>query len=135
MGSWHVAAAVLLVVLLAVVATLQYRWVGDVSAAERDRLQASLRSRVSEFTAAVDADVTRAFAAFEIDAARFDVNAAAVVTEAVERAARESATGTAVRAVFVVASAQANTVRRWDKASATLEPAAWPAELESVKRR
>jgi len=126
---------VLLLALLGVVATLQYRWVGDVSVAERDRLQASLRSRASEFAAALDGDVTRAFAAFEIDAARFDADAAGAVSEAVDRAARESATGNAVRAVFVAGPGEAETVRRWERDSATLETVTWPPELEPTRRR
>ena len=54
--------------LLAALATLQYRWLGEVSEAERERMRARLRTRASEFTQEFDAELTRIYVAFQIDA-------------------------------------------------------------------
>ncbi len=50
-----------LLVLLPAVALLQYRWVGEVSAAERERMGANLRNATQQFRDAFDLEVGRAF--------------------------------------------------------------------------
>src|SRR5438046_5013682 len=60
-------AVVTLVVLLAVLGTLQYRWVGQVGEAERARLQALARTRVEQLAQDFDREVTRAFASLPAD--------------------------------------------------------------------
>lgn len=132
---WHLAAAVLLLALLAIVATLQYRWLGEVSTAEGERLRASLRTRGAEFTTAVDRDVTRAFSAFQIDRAAMDADAAAAVRDAAERASRESSTGGAVKAIFVAEIGATPSLRCFNSASGTLEPTSWPPELAPIETR
>src|SRR6187455_3424932 len=60
-----VAAALLgLIVLLA---TLQYRWLGQVSAAERERMKANLATRAEGFAQDFDREVTRAYLTFQVD--------------------------------------------------------------------
>lgn len=135
MRSWHLAAAVLLLALLAGVATLQYRWLGDVSRAERDRLQASLQSRASDFASALDTDVTRAFAAFDVESTALAAAPAATLAAAVDRAARESATGSTIKAVFMAQSGVSAQVRRFDPSTHTLVDATWPKELETLADR
>ena len=63
---WQLLAAAVLLVLLATLATFQYRWLGDVSQAERERMRASLRTRAAEFTQAFDAELTRMYVAFRL---------------------------------------------------------------------
>jgi hypothetical protein len=53
-----------LVVLVGVLATLQYRWLGSVSDAERARLQASLQQRAEDFARELDRQITGVYAAF-----------------------------------------------------------------------
>ena len=55
-----VAPAVLLAVVGAL-ATLQYRWVGQVSEAEREQLRESLARRVGEFASDFDREIGRIF--------------------------------------------------------------------------
>ena len=50
-------AAGVLVVLLAVLASMQYRWLGQVAAAERDRTRARLAAAASGFAADFDREV------------------------------------------------------------------------------
>lgn len=50
-----------LAALLLMLASLQWRWLGQISADERDRMQASLRSQVGQFTQEFDRELTRAY--------------------------------------------------------------------------
>jgi len=58
------AIAALLLVLLAVLATLQYRWSGEVSAMERQRMRSSLFTAGSRVADDFDREVTRVFLYF-----------------------------------------------------------------------
>ena len=59
-----IAIAVVMVVLLAVLAVLQWRWIGEVSAMERHRMKMSLLGAGSHFTEDFDREVTRAYLYF-----------------------------------------------------------------------
>jgi len=50
-----------LLALLTVVAGLQYRWLGELSEAERERLKARMEERADRFSEDLDRDVSRAF--------------------------------------------------------------------------
>jgi hypothetical protein len=58
-----------LVALLALLATLQYRWLGQVSQGERERMQASLRAGATRFGQDFNREITRAFLNFQLDRA------------------------------------------------------------------
>src|SRR5437588_668322 len=73
--SWPIVTAAVLLALLATLATLQYRWLGDVSEAERERMRTSLRARASDFAESFDAELTRTYVAFHVDADRLDADA------------------------------------------------------------
>src|SRR2546421_11885997 len=57
-----------LVALLPLLAVLQFRWLGEVSQAERERMQASLKTAVTNFTQDFDRELTRAYLNFQMDA-------------------------------------------------------------------
>lgn len=59
-----IAIAAVLVLLLAVLALLQWRWIGEVSAMERHRMKMSLLGAGSHFTEDFDREVTRAYLYF-----------------------------------------------------------------------
>src|SRR6185295_19719627 len=56
----------LLLILLPILAILQYRWIGEVSAAERDRLESSLRVASDQFALEFEAEFARLANAFQI---------------------------------------------------------------------
>jgi signal transduction histidine kinase len=60
-GLLPFAVAAVLLVLLAVLATLQYQWIGELSAMERRRMEASLRASANHFADDLNLEVTRAF--------------------------------------------------------------------------
>ena len=53
-----------LVLLLAVLATLQYRWIAQLSGAERVRLQENLDRSSADFCEDFDREIARAFSVF-----------------------------------------------------------------------
>ncbi|HEX8396160.1 MAG TPA: HAMP domain-containing sensor histidine kinase [Pyrinomonadaceae bacterium] len=65
--SLTVLLALLLPVLLGVLATLQYRWLGEISTAERERMQARLQTDARRFGQDFNAEMTKAFFAFQFD--------------------------------------------------------------------
>lgn len=58
-----------LLALLPLLALLQYRWVGEVSQAERERMQANLRTASAQFSQEFDHELTRAGVTFRMDGA------------------------------------------------------------------
>ena len=61
------AVAVVLLGLIGLLATFQYRWLGQVSQAERQRMQASLSKSAIEFAQDFDREVTRAYLLFQTE--------------------------------------------------------------------
>jgi signal transduction histidine kinase len=60
--------AVALLGLIALLAVLQYRWLGQISQAERDRLRSGLTTAAAEFAKDFDREVARAFLLFQLEA-------------------------------------------------------------------
>jgi signal transduction histidine kinase len=130
-----VAAALLL--LLGVLATLQYRWLGEVSTAERDRLRNSLRARAADFTRDFDREITRTFLAFRPETDSLDADPAGVLTEALRVAQSESSVGGIVESVYLVdvhAAQGGSQLRQLDPVSRTLTAVEWPKEFEAWRR-
>ncbi len=61
------AVLVSLTVLLALLATLQWRWIGEVSRAERERLERSLATATTRFVDEIDRELARAALLFQFD--------------------------------------------------------------------
>src|SRR6185503_3254865 len=65
---WTVMLVGALFALLALLAVLQYRWLGEVSQGERERMQANLQVAATHFTEDMDRELTRAYLTFQMDA-------------------------------------------------------------------
>jgi signal transduction histidine kinase len=128
-----------MIVLLPVLAVLQYRWIGQLSDAERERMQRSLRAATADFTQQVDLEVARAIVGLQVDAGM-------VHDEAWDRYAEKYAAWastsdpTAVRDILLVdvpGNGNDGTVRlrRWDAERRTFVAADWPAELLPIRER
>ena len=119
-------------------ATLQYRWLGQVSEAEREQLRRSVAARASEFGVEFDTEITRVYEALQDQrdaASRCDV---AAVGAALERWRTSARFPGLVREVYLVESRDAQpTLRRFDLAAGSCEPVGeeWPSRLEEVRRR
>src|SRR5256885_4845960 len=123
--AWQLAVAAGLLVLLATLATIQYRWLGDVSQAERERLRVGLRTRATEFANDLDREVATLFGIFRVDGDALNRDAASTLADAYARAARGGSAPSLVKAVYLVAvsSAQDWNVRRLDVDRRALDPA------------
>ena len=53
--------------LIALLATLQYRWLGQISGAERERMTATLNTRANAFAQDFDRELTRAYLLFQLN--------------------------------------------------------------------
>src|SRR5262249_1348850 len=130
-------------------ATLQYRWLGEVSNAERDRLRAGLRTRASDVSRAFDREITHLYLAFHVDAKELDRDPAGCLTSAYARA-RQQATANShpgpgpalglaglVKAVFLVDARgeKPGMPQRPNLATHALESADWPPAFDLWNRR
>jgi hypothetical protein len=71
--------------LIALLATLQYRWLGQISGAERERMKATLNTRATAYAQDVDRELTRAYLLFQLDALQSDEGAAGPVAARYDR--------------------------------------------------
>ena len=141
-----VVPAVLGTLVLAL-AALQYRWLGQVSDAERQELRTSIDRRAREFADEVDREIAGLQNALRTAAHTSGSNQAAGLSRQLDlwKATSDtpSATGTStpragglVRAVYVAKSQRGDlTLHRLDGARQTLEPSTWPDELKPVRER
>lgn len=134
--SWQPLAAVFLLVALAALATFQYRWLGEVSDAERERMRTSLRARASEFTQQFDAELTRTFLAFHVDGDRLDLDPAGVLAAAYKDWQTSTTTPGLVSALYLAEGRtfESAKVQQFDVARGSLEPAVWPSTVSSLLR-
>jgi len=133
----HLVAGVVLLGLLATLGTLQYRWLGKVSEAERDRMHATLRTRLTDFSDAFDRELTRAYAAFQIANDRLEGRPALALTETLTQWQSTASVPDLVDAVYLVERGRdaALGLKKLDRARVTLEPTNWPPELEGWRAR
>jgi signal transduction histidine kinase len=131
----QLAGAAILLLLLVVLATLQYRWLGAVSEAERDRMRTGLRTRASDFTREFDAEITRTFVAFHVDGEALAHDAGTTLAEAYARWRASAPAADLVGAIYLVEQAVEHgerALRRLDADRRVLEPAPWPPEIASA---
>jgi signal transduction histidine kinase len=130
---WVSLALCALVLTLAV---LQYRWLGQVSDAERDRMRAGVRARAAQIAEAFDREVTRAYVAIQIDPDTFqrkDWSRYAARVEAWRRSA--AFPGIVGEILFAERGADGSVVQmRFDESTKTFEPSPWPQRAEPLKR-
>ncbi len=123
-----------LVVLVAVLAVLQYRWLGQVSGAERDRLQASLTQRAAEFADDFDRELLRIYLGLQTDGPTLragDAEPFARRYDAWREAARDPQI---LRAVYLTSlDGPASSLSRYDPDARRFTPVDWPRSLAPVR--
>src|SRR5262245_56543817 len=132
---WQLLVAALLVVLLATLATFQYRWLGEVSAAERDRMRATVRTRAADFSREFDTELTRTYVAFHVDGDTLDKDPAATLADAYAQWRSSTTTPALVREIYLVDGrlGESDPPRRFVPDRRALEAAQWPPALaESI---
>ncbi|MCP3961384.1 MAG: HAMP domain-containing histidine kinase [bacterium] len=133
--AWSWLLAVGLLALLLILASLQYRWLDEVSRADREKTRDVLQTAVERFAEDFDREVTRAFLYFQ-PSSGFRVPPAEVTARGMERWQASAPYPDLVRAVFQARPAEDGSLElaRFDPASASFVDAGWPTELEELRR-
>jgi signal transduction histidine kinase len=122
-------------VLLGLLATLQYRWLGQISEADQARLRARAKSRAEEFARDFDREITRAFLRLQFDAAAARARETSRFLEQHARWRANTAHPGLVQDVWL-SDETGQSLSRFDEATGRLEPqASWPRALGPTQER
>lgn len=125
-----------LVVLVAALAALQYRWLGQVSKADRDRMQASLERQARELADDFDAEVLRVYLAFQADRTVLSAHRPGDFAARYEAWHADAKYPDFVRAFYLVeAGTDASSVLEYRPATRTFDKVPWPERLAPVRKR
>jgi signal transduction histidine kinase len=126
-----VAAALL--GLIALLATLQYRWLGRISDAEREGMKATLNTRASEFAQDVDSELTRAFLLFQVEPLDDAGNLASRVAARYDRWQETATYPALIKGVYLMTGNVEQPLQRFNPGTRFLEPAEWPESMREVR--
>src|SRR5574339_245351 len=124
--------ALALLGLIALLATLQYRWLGRISDAEREHMRATLNTRASGFTQDFDGELTRAYLLFQVDP-QSDVSLESRLAVRYDRWQSTARYPRMIRDIYSAVPSERTELRRFNPAAHTLEPVAWPPALEPIR--
>jgi signal transduction histidine kinase len=125
-----------LVAIVGTLATLQFRWLGQVSAAERDELRASLERRTREFSDDFDREISLAHSLFQARASGSDPSSADMIAAHFDQWRATSRHPLIVKAVHISRETNGErTLASFNAERRVIEPAAWPERLEPVRKR
>lgn len=125
-----------LILLVVVLGALQYRWLGQVSLAERAQLQRSLGQRLQEFTSDFDQDIGLVYAMLSIDYAAMGAPWEALHTHYTAWKA-QARFPTIIKAVYLTQAGDGNgprTLSQLDFDTPTGRPVDWPEALVGVRQ-
>ena len=131
------AIAVALLALIALLATLQYRWLGRISEAERERMQTTLTHRAREFAQDFDREITRAYMLFQADPLQPQQEPAARMAERIERWQSSSAFPRLLKEYFLLRrdGVDAFTLLRYDTQAKQMMPVDWPESMRGWREQ
>lgn len=124
--------AIALLVLLAALATLQYRWLGQIGEADAARLRAGARSRAVQVGREFDREITLAFLWLQADAATVRGGDATAYAGRFSHWSGLAAQPGIVRTVYVV---DGDRLRRFEPGTGGFAATEWPSELRAVRER
>lgn len=132
--------AAALVVLLGVLAWLQYSWLGQVSEAERERMQSTLGAGAARFTQDFDRELGRVYLSLKVDADVWRARDGDAYAARYEQWRATTPHAQLVRDVYVADGGTAGgqtQLTRFDRDARKFVPAdaAWPAEFAALRRR
>jgi signal transduction histidine kinase len=152
-GGRRVSAVTVLVglvmLLVPALAYMQYQWLGQLSTAERERMQRTLRTAAAQFATEFDTELSRALVSLQVDGPTireenwtgYAQRYSAWTTGAAEpRLVREvllvdTMPGTTLPTIGSDASLPVEQLRlrRWNTQTLTFEPAEWGADLAEMR--
>lgn len=131
--SYPLMAALLL--LLPLLATLQYQWIGQVSEADRQRMQASLVSSTERFAGDFNAELARVFVTFQFRRPDFD-NLPDHFVRRYSQWIQTSLHPQILRRVFAVRTTADGSLEllAFNAESNEVMPAQWPPEFQRLRQ-
>ena len=139
----------LVMLLVPALAYMQYQWLGQLSTAERERMQRTLRTAAAQFAMEFDTELSRALVSLQVDGATirgenwtgYAQRYSAWTTTATEpRLVREvllvdTLPGTELPAIGSAASVPVEQLRlrRWNQQALTFEPTEWTDDLSTIR--
>ncbi len=131
------AILALLVLLLVFLGSLQNRWIGEVSRADKLRREAALRSSTIRFADDLDREVTRAFLLFQPEPGPPTAPNEIAISRLFEKWTRNAAYPSLVKGVFTSTRGEGSALvlKRFDADVPQLSPIAWPPEFVEIERR
>jgi signal transduction histidine kinase len=123
--------------LLPLLALLQYRWLGQISEGERERMEGLLRLAATQFTQAFDAEIARAYSIFQRQKATDLAQISEEYAQRFEEWKTTSSHPALIRDLLVVSldGPAAPRLSRFDQAQNRLVDTDWPAELSGLRDR
>src|SRR5687767_12963243 len=119
-------------VVLAVLAALQYRWLGQVSQAERQRMHETMTARARALAADIDREIGRVYLTFQLR----EAEANQLETSLASRYKTWRTTSRhpeLIKGIYLLASD--GSLQSFNTASGTLAPVEWPQELHAIRDR
>lgn len=121
----------LLVILLPVLAYMQYRWVGQVSEGERERMQRNLETAAAQFRFEFEGEIGRAARDLTVGATTARDGASPRYTNGYLSWLNTADHPLIVADVYLVDAANDRLrLRRWNSATQVFEPSLWPEQLD-----
>jgi signal transduction histidine kinase len=134
LALYLVAASALL--LLPLMAVLQYRWIGQVSDAERERQERTLKAATSQVAQDLDVELFRILVGLQVDADSLKSEDWEVYADRALAWRAATPVPALVREVLLVdRDGPALRLRRWDSSARTFVAAEWPAEFTTDRER
>jgi signal transduction histidine kinase len=124
-----------LLVLLPALAVLQYRWVGQVSVAERERMQRNLRNAAGQFRDTFEGELSRALFSLAVGPATAREGTSEQYSSRYDTWVNTAAHPQVVADIYLVDTETADELRlrRWNLETHTFDPTAWPGSLERLQ--
>ena len=152
-GKGRVSAITLLVglvmLLVPALAWMQYQWLGQLSTAERERMQRTLRTAAAQFATEFDTELSRTLISLQVEGPMIRSQNWTAYAERYSQWANSTTEPRLVRDVWLVDTLPGTEVpafdgthtlpvdrlriRRWNAQALTFEDAGWPADLEAMR--
>jgi signal transduction histidine kinase len=136
--TWlSLAVVAVLASVLIVLAVLQYLWIGQVSNAERERMQAGLNTAVGQFRRELNYELQQVAAAFQLDPAALDERDWGALARRYESWTATAGNARIISGLYVWEPAADNSSRllRLNTALRRFETVAWPPRLQGLQVR
>ena len=123
--------------LLITLATLQYRWVGQVSTGERERMQATLNAGANRFSQDFNREISRAYLSFQMDATMLEEEKTGGLAERFDRWDTKAPYPRLVNDLYLLKNSEVDHPRltHFNRAHNDFESMEWPAELAALRQR